>query len=176
MSRRAPLGAMALLAVVLPACALLRSDDDVPRGWRHPSPAATAQTWRDDRPHRYLRVRADFTGDGLVDEVAFLVEMPDDRLVLVLEESRKEGTPTMHLIDDLGDIGLLESAGIDVVGPGTYRVMCEQISKKTCRDKDRKRPLELRTPAIDYFKPESGRRLLYWNPTAQQLDQAWTSD
>jgi len=151
--------------------------DDVPRGWRRPEADETAQAWRDGSEHRYLQLRADFTGDGLEDEAAFLVETPLVRLVLVLLEARKEtSAPTIHLIDDLGEVGLLESAGIDIASPGTHRVMCEKVSKKACPAKDRKRPLEVRTPAIDYFKPESARRLFYWNPATQQLDQVWTSD
>lgn len=173
-----PAGATIACAVLLAGCGLLArfSRADVPDGWRRPEPDETAQAWRDDSPHRYLRVRADFTGDGLVDEAAFLVETPVTRLVLVMLESRKDGPPTIDLIDDLGDLDALESAGIELVSPGTHPVVCDAEGDEACGPPDGKRPLTLTTPAITYFKPESASRLLYWNATTQQLDQAWTSD
>lgn len=175
--RGAAVGAALLLAGALAGCGLAArfARTDVPDGWRRPDPDEIAQTWRDDRPHRYLRIRADFTGDGLVDEAAFLVEVPETRLVLVMLEAQKDGPPTIDLIDELGDVAALEAAGIDLVPPGTQRVMCDEADT-ACGPQDGKRPLTITTPAITYFKPESARRLLYWNPTTRQLDQAWTSD
>ena len=171
-------GATIAVALLLAGCALVArfSRADVPDGWRRPEPDETAQAWRDDSPHRYLRVRADFTGDGLVDEAAFLVETPIVQLVLVMLESRKEGPPTIHLIDDLGELAALESAGIDLASPGTQRVLCDDEADTRCGPPDGKRALALTTPEIIYFKPESASRLLYWNATTQQLDQAWTSE
>jgi hypothetical protein len=176
--RALPAGATIAAAILLAGCGLLArfSRADVPDGWRRPEPDETAQAWRDDSPHRYLRVRADFTGDGLVDEAAFLVEVPETRLVLVKLEARKDGPPTIDLIDDLGDLAALEAAGIDLVPPGVQRVMCNDLKDKACGPPDHKRPLTLTTPAVTYFKPDSASRLLYWNPTTRQLDHAWTSD
>jgi hypothetical protein len=176
--RALPAGATIAAAILLAGCGLLArfSRADVPDGWRRPEPDETAQAWRDDSPHRYLRVRADFTGDGLVDEAAFLVEVPETRLVLVMLEAQKDGPPTIDLIDDLGDLAALEAAGIDLVPPGVQRVMCNDLKDKACGPPDHKRPLTLTTPAVTYFKPDSASRLLYWNPTTRQLDHAWTSD
>lgn len=176
--RGAAVAGALLLAAYVAGCGLVGrfAPADVPVGWRRPDPDEIAQAWRDDNPHRYVRIRADFTGDGLVDEAAFLVEVPETRLVLVMLETQKDGPPTMDLIDELGDVAALETVGIDIVGPGTQRVKCDEASDKACGPPDYTRSLTITTPAITYFKPESQSRLLYWNPTTRQLDQAWTTD
>ena len=145
-----------------------------PRDWRLPTPAETSQDWRTEDAHRYLRVQADFDGDGLLDHALLLVNAATGAVGLFVFQAQRDATPRIHLLYEVHDPHLIQAMGIVLVPPGTYRVICDGTD--TSCGSDGRRPFSVTLPALGSFKAESASSLFYWNATTKAFEQAWSSD
>jgi hypothetical protein len=165
--RRATQSASMLIGVAALSLPLLAA----PR-WRKPTAAEIGQTWRNQSPHHYAEVSADFDGDGRPDQARLMVATSGRQAALVVEL----GDSPAHeiVLDLLDDVAWLDTMGIDVVAPGKYPTACGKGYWKC----ERAEPAELtlHRPAIDYFRFESANSYFVYDSEAQRFQRIWMSD
>jgi hypothetical protein len=144
-----------------------------PVGWRSPTPEEVAQQWRKDDPLRFLRVRADFNGDNVMDEARLLVKNDASGMALVVFLSNARGF-TAVILDQIDEPGWLDAMGISLAAPGRYRTACGK-GYFDCEPGESEE-LMLQRPAINYFKEESANSFFYWNDRAASFKRVWISD
>jgi len=160
------------LIAVLPTCTT-GPPLVLPAGWRSPTPEEMAQEWRKNDPLRSFRVRADFNGDGVMDEAQLLVRSDGSGMALVAFLSNPQGfTPV--ILDEINEPGWLDVMGVALATPGKYRTACGK-GYFDCGP-DEPEVLVLERPGIDYFKEESANSFFYWDGKTASFKRVWISD
>lgn len=144
----------------------------IPDGWRTPTREESNQDWRNDKPDRYLSIKADFNGDGITDEAKLLMENNGSRMALFAFISQGNGIKSFQL--DSLDSEYIASMGISIVGKGKYKTACGK-GYFNCKPGE---PEEIRItlPSIDFFKTESANSYFYWDTKTKQFKKIWISD
>ncbi len=165
---------------------LCMSDEIIlPQGWRLPTNIETQDKWRDENVYyrcldvdegvnRCLSVKADFNGDGVMDEARLLMRDKPPGLGLFAFVSQKDGTFKTFLLDEKKDTNYIRSLGIEKVSPGRYKTVCGK-GIRDCRESEVEEVL-LRYDAIGYFKVESARMFFYWEGVTKSLKGVWIDD
>jgi len=140
--------------------------------WRVPNKSdfAGESGWRQNDKTLYLTAKADFDGDGKQDIVSILINDKINKMGLFAELSSKPGK--IQLVED--DKTGIQVMGIAVAKPGKYKTACGK-GYWAC-EKGEPATLNLKFPAIDYFKEESASSFFIWNKKAKQFERVWMSD
>lgn len=145
---------------------------DIPQGWRVPKAQEIAyegDTWRNEKPNKFLEVQADFDGDGKIDDAKLLVSSDGEKYALfVFLGSGK----TVRLTQE--KTVLLQVMGIDLLQPGAHKTACGK-GYWECK-KGEPETLRLRTPGLLYFKSESAASVYVWSSSTKGFHQVWLSD
>jgi hypothetical protein len=141
---------------------------ELPKGWRLPSPDELSDIARKDSPDRYAKAVGDFNSDGIVDEALLLKSTGfSGEALWVWLSNKSEGFKWVKL--DQVDWGPSHpkvplAMGVAVAAPGihAYGCFCGANDCNLGTDKDRPK-LKLRDPAIEYFKIESAGSMYFWS-------------
>lgn len=152
----------------------LSGDPFLPPGWRLPSSAETKAEWRNEAPSRYLVVKADFNGDGTMDEARLLLRDADPGFGLFAFISQKDSSFKAYALEEVKDPNYIEFMGITVVPPGFYRTACGK-GYFDCNEGETEEIL-LRHHAINYFKEGSANSYFYWDNVTEAFKRIWISD
>lgn len=151
----------------------LSEDFSFPSGWRLPNRSEITQEWRKRDPNRYLIVKADFNGDGIMDEARLLISNNNSELGLFTFISQKDETFKTFKLDEKKDINYIKVLGIVTVPPGRYETFCGFVGH--C-DEGELREIFIRYSAINYFKEGSANSFFYWDEQAMSFKQVWMND
>jgi hypothetical protein len=143
----------------------------LPSGWRFPKPEETVQAWRKEFASDALLARADFDGDGNMDEARLVVR--EDGSAVAVAVSLGKGS-RVHILGEIRESGWLETIGIALVKPGKYRTACGK-GYYDCKPDEPKR-LTLNRPGVNLFKDGGVNSFLYWDARSGQFKQTWMSD
>jgi hypothetical protein len=168
--------ALSLLVVVANPCPIAAADGGaasmrLPSGWRLPTPNETMQDWRKDFVNNALLVRADFDGDGVMDEARLVVRDDGGAVAVAVSLGRGAG---IYLLGEIHEAGWLEVMGIVVVKPGKYKTACGK-GYFDCQQGEATR-LTLPRPGVNFFKEGGANSFLYWQAGSRQFKQTWMSD
>ena len=150
----------------------------LPEGRRFPTEADFIGEWKENE--KYIKqpflAEADFDGDGGIDQTWILVKNDGSWGVFALLNS---DTTSRNLIQlDMTKIGSKtylppQSMGLKVVSKGKYKTAC---GKGYGCEKNDPKEIELRLPAIQYFRYESASSIFYWDQKANSFKRIWMSD
>jgi hypothetical protein len=140
--------------------------------WRVPTKSdfADESGWRQNDKTLYLTVKADFDGDGKQDNVSLLINDKKNKMGLFAELSSLPDK--IKLAED--DKTVIQIMGVTVAMPGKYKTACGK-GYWAC-EKGEPATLNLKLPAIDYFKEESANSFFIWNKKTKQFERVWMSD
>jgi len=143
-------------------------------GWRKPNNNGLGKdyAWRKDDPNLYLTAKADYDGDGKVDEASLLINTKAEKMGLFVELSSQPGK-TIKL-DEMDDLSWIEVMGVAVAKPGKYKTACGK-GYFEC-DKGEPESLNLKQPVIDYFKEGSANSFFVWEKKSKEFKRIWMSD
>lgn len=146
---------------------------ELPSGWRRPTPTETSGAWRQNNRTRFLVVKGDFDGDGKPDTAELLVKPSSKQFALFV---RLSSTEKWQLVGEPADIKLLGHFGIDLVKPGEYKTACGKgYGGDACAHGEPK-VLKLSTSAIDFLYAESSDGIFYWDAGAKTFREILMSD
>jgi hypothetical protein len=142
--------------------------------WRVPTKAELADEtgWRKDDKTLYLTAEADFDGDGKQDNVSLLVNDKKNSMGLFVELSSQPGKKIK--LDEIDDKSWIQVMGVTVAKPGKYKTACGK-GYWACEDGE-PAVLNLKLPAIDYFKEGSANSFFIWDKKTKQFKRIWISD
>ncbi len=126
--------------------------------------------WRQSDKALYLTAKADFDGDGKQDTVRLLINDKKNKIGLFVELSSKPDET--QLAED--DKTAIQVMGVTIAMPGKYKTACGK--EYWACEKNEPAALNLKYPAIDYFKKESANSFFIWNKKAKQFERVWMSD
>jgi hypothetical protein len=153
---------------------------DLPNGWRLPTPNEVSDEQRKDSPTRYAKATADFNGDGIADDAVLLKSSRYSAEALWVRLSTAQSF-TWVMLDETKwgakypTVDL--SMAVDVEPPGTFPYMCFDGAKDCNPGPVRDRPkLILRDATILYFKFESAASVFLWSYKYHRFLRVWLSD
>ncbi|MDP2277699.1 MAG: hypothetical protein Q8K51_05690 [Nitrospirota bacterium] len=161
---------MNALALMIPLSALAQDMSN----WRTPTKSELAHDldWRKEDPNLYLKAKADFDGDGKEDTASLLINDKKNKMGLFVELSSRPGKRIK--LDEIEDKSWIEVMGITVAKPGNYKTACGK-GYFDC-EKGEPEALNLKLPAIDYFKEGSANSFFIWDKKTKQFQRIWMSD
>ena len=136
-------------------------------------PNEVSQEWRDSSSHRFLRVSADFNGDGVTDEANLLVKEEGLRVALFARVSGG-GASQVIMLDELDGLEDFLTMGIELTPPGEYETACGKGYWECAPGEPE--VLILKNPAIDYFASESANSFFLWDVDTHSFQRIWISD
>jgi len=145
-----------------------------PAGWSEPRGKLFDQTWRSKDPARFLRVAADFNGDGIEDKASLLANPSTGHVGLWLALTYGDRATSEVLLDEVADSSVGSEMGIAMVGPGTYETGCGK-GYWDC-DSTESAHVAVAHAAIRYFKNESAESFWVWDERKQMMARVWMSD
>ena len=139
-----------------------------PAGWRLPTEADYSGDWlafRQDVPTPF-HVEADFNGDGVRDDAWILLRSTGVGWRVVARVSQKGAAArTCDLVEPDGDASA-QYHGIALVKPGRYETACGK-GYFECETGEPE-VLDLKRPAIEFFKYESASSIFFWESKAKR--------
>ncbi len=143
-------------------------------GWRKPDNKELGNdySWRKEDPNLYLTAKADYDGDGKEDMAFLLINDKENKMGLFVELGSRPGKKIK--LDQFDDKSWLEVMGIAVAKLGKYKTACGK-GYFDC-EKGEPKTLDLKLPAIDYFKEGSANSFFIWNKKTNQFKRIWMSD
>jgi hypothetical protein len=164
-----------LLSWFMASTFCLSTEPILPSGWRTPLTDEVQDEWRNQDSNRYLSIRADFNGDGLVDDARLLVCDEKNKLGVFAFMLQKTGTyKTVLLADDINANRYVMAMGISLIEPGTYKTACGKHIVPC--GKGELEEISLKYDGINYFKEGSASRYFYWDSSIQSFQKAWIDD
>jgi hypothetical protein len=159
------------VVVLMMPCALSAQDMSV---WRTPakSELTDASDWRKEDPELYLTAKADFDGDGKEDTARLMINAKENKMGLFVELGSHHGKKIR--LDEIDGKSWIDVIGITVAKPGKYKTACGK-GYWDCK-KDEPEALNLKLPAIDYFKEGSANSFFIWDKKTKQFKRIWMSD
>jgi hypothetical protein len=160
-------------SIIVSAAIFCMAATPIPDGWRTPTEKEINQDWRKEKSHHYVVVNADFNGDGIEDEARLLVRQKGQGMALFAFVSQGKSFKEYSL-DELEDAGWLEVMGIDLAKKGKYKTACGK-GYFDCESGEPEQ-INLKRPAIDYFKEGSANSFFYWDDKKKAFNRVWISD
>ncbi|WP_038246646.1 hypothetical protein [Ghiorsea bivora] len=163
-----------LLLPLLAGC----EETSLPEGWRFPTNADFIGEWKENEKYvekPYL-AEADFDGNGVLDQAWILIKDDNSWGVFVILDLDSTDPDWIQLdITEKGSKTYLppQSMGLDVVSEGKYKTVC---GKGYDCEKNEPKEIELRLPAIRYFRYESASSIFYWDKKTSAFKRIWMSD
>lgn len=148
---------------------------DLPSGYRLPTPSELSDPDRNESDTRFAKAEADFNGDGVLDTALLLksTAYSGQALFVYLSEGTKRRTWVMLDSIDWGakykDVNL--SMAIEVLPPGTHQYYCFDDE---CNGGERKN-IPVPTASISYFRFESSGSFYFWDARKKAFRRAWNS-
>ena len=145
-------------------------------GWRLPGDAEMVNSWAKfrDLKEKPFHIRADFNGDGLLDDAYLALSTKRTGWALFVNLNSKSAKPRIvKLAEDTGR-NVLQSMGLSEVNAGKYQTACGK-GYWTCKA-DEARELTLRFPAINLFAFEGASVFFWWDEKSGKFQQTWISD
>jgi hypothetical protein len=161
------------ICVCLIALSGFAAAQELPTGWRRPTPAETAGEWRQKSPTRFLVVKGDFDGDGKPDTAELLVDARAGRFALF---AKLDSTAKWQLVGNPSDLKSLDRVGIDIVKVGEYKTACGKGYGDYACAHGEPDSLKLSTSAIDFFYTESSDSIVYWDSATKAFREVLISD
>jgi len=166
-----------ILMAVITCCGNARASDNLspPTGWHKPTPDELGrEPLRDKQPTRYVEARADFDGDGTDDDAALF--MADDGMSegVFVKLSSVATSQWTHIETVRHPRASGPLMGIAVAKPAAFTTACGKGHWK-CNEGE---PVvvDLKHPAIDFFRFESASSIIYWDSAAREFKRISTSD
>lgn len=153
--------------------ACIPNDIHLPQGWRIPTSSETKEEWRNKDSNRYLSVKANFNGDGVMDQARLLIRIKDSALGLFAFVSQKDGTYKTYLLDEIKDTDYIKVMGITIAPPGKYITACGKGAYECIDDPPE---IYLQNYAIDYFKFDSANMYFFWDQATQRFKSVGIND
>jgi hypothetical protein len=154
----------------------MRDRPDPPHGWHRPTPdELSGEPLRKNHPTQYIEAEADFDGDGKEDHAAlFTADDGKSEAVFVKLSSHKpqEWMIAASMVHSRPSMNV--GMGISVEAPGVKKTACGK-GYWNCKTGEPSE-LNLKQPAISFFRFESSGSIVYWDKTKRQFLQVWTSD
>jgi len=143
-------------------------------GWRTPNKSELTidSSLRKEGAISLLTAKADFDGDGKQDEASLLINDKENKMGLFVELSSQPGKKIK--LDEIDNKSWIEVMGITVAKPGKYKTACGK-GYFDCQ-KGEPEELNLKLPAIDYFKEGSANSFFIWDKKTKQFKRIWMSD
>ena len=143
-------------------------------GWRSPlkSELTLDSSLGKERGDSLLRAQADFNGDSKIDVANILINDKENKMGLFVELGGYPGQ--CFQLDEINDKSWAEIMGISIAKPGNYKTACGKGYWK-CK-KNEPGELELKLPAIDYFKEGSASSFFIWDKKEKTFNRIWMSD
>jgi hypothetical protein len=146
----------------------------LPKGWINPDKSQVqGDLPRERDPSRYLVVRGDFDGNGLIDEAKLLIAKKGDRLALFAFLCRPSGKRDAILLTKEERPGYFGVVGIKKVRPGTYMTVCAELVN--CPEKEPKQ-VTLSYDGIEFFKFEGFAVFFYWDSLLRSFKVVFVAD
>jgi len=145
-----------------------------PTGWTESRGKLFDQTWRSKSPDRFLRVAADFNGDGIEDKARLMVNQNTGRIGLWVALTLGDRATNDILLDEVADASVGSQMGIALVGPGTYKTGCGK-GYWNC-DSTESPEITVRGAALRYFKEQSAESYWVCDSTVNSMRRIWMSD
>ena len=169
------LQSLAIILFLLITNATCQSKDIVfPHDWRKPLDKETHQEWRIRDINKYLIIKVDFNGDGVVDQANLLINNNNNEIGFFAFVSQKDGTFKTFFLDKKGDINYIKVLGITVVHPGRYKTACGK-GFIDCPEGESEE-IFLLHDAINYFKEGSAQMYFYWDNSTQSFKSVGIDD
>ncbi len=146
---------------------------ELPPGWRVPTPAETVGDWRHKSPTGFVKVKGDFDGDGKPDAAQLLINPSSHQFALFVQLS---SATSWRLVGAPTDIRSLDRFGIDLVKPGKYKTACGKGYGDYACAHGEPDTLKLSTSAIDFFYTESSDSIFYWDVSRKEFLEVLMSD
>lgn len=162
-----------VIAVLTASTSCYSGDIPLPDGWRIPNAIETKEEWRSKDSNRYILVKADFNGDGVVDQARLLIRVRDSALGLFAFLSQKGDSYKAYLLDEIKDTVYIKVMGINIALPGRYTTACGKGAYECVDDPPE---IQLENAAIDYFKFDSANMYIYWDKAAQNFKRVGIND
>jgi hypothetical protein len=151
----------------------LAAAQELPSGWRRPSPTEASGPWRDKSQTRFLVVKSDFDGDGKLDTAELLVNPLTNQFALFVNLA---STGKWQLINKPFDLKSLDRFGINHVKPGKYETACGKGYGDWACAHGEPDWLKLSNPGIDFFYTESSDSIYYWDQQSKEFREVVMSD
>jgi hypothetical protein len=146
----------------------ISGQDKFPKGWRTPTRVEATGDWRQKSRTRFLKVTADFDGDGKPDVAYLLMNDSPKRFGLFVQLSSQPGDwQLLHQGYLRSSVSGFPDLGIDVVRPGKYDTLCGD-DPSACGP-DTPGTLNLRTSAIEFFAYGETSTYYYWDRKAKKF-------
>ena len=168
-----PFRAQRGIVICLIALSGLGAAQDLPTGWRRPTPAETSGEWRQKSPTKFLKVKGDFDGDGKPDTAEILINPSSGKFALF---ARPSSTGKWQLVAETEDVKSIDNVGIDLVNPGEYKTACGKGYGDYACAHGEPESLKVSTSAIDIFHTESSDSIVYWDATTKAFREVLISD
>lgn len=152
-----------------------QAGENAPIGYRFPSEADYSGDWREFRatvPLPFV-VRADFNGDGNLDEAWLLPKTSGTGWALFAALGSAKG-PRRFIRLDQDLKAEVQGFGITLAKPGHYKTACGK-GYWACK-RDEPEALDLKLPAFEFFRFESASVMFWWDLRAGAFRRTSISD
>ena len=129
--------------------------------------------WRHDDKNLYLQVKADFNGDGVIDEARLLRGEDDARIALFCFLKDKDGNFTTFKLHESNDPFAINYLGIEEAKAGMHLTAA---GKGYGAFEGESKSIELKNPAVNLFNNEGSSQFFYWDDSAKTFKNVCTSD
>ena len=164
---------LALIALLLQQSLVGAAGPELPPGWRQPTEPELADGWRAGCENRCAWTAADFNADGLADGAFIAIDDVRHRGGLLVGLNTPSGRQDWHMLDEF-ELSSLSVMGLRVQTTGPVAVLCVQDTANC--GKDGKAAVQLRQPALSYFKHEATESVFVWQPSDQSFRRLWLSE
>jgi hypothetical protein len=151
----------------------VRAPISLPQDWAIPPNVELKGEWRKESPNGYGFLKADFNGDGIMDQAYILIRKDNRRIGIFAFVSQKDKKSRTFMLEEM-DYRDLEDAAIKVVPPGQYVTWCG----KGARDCLQGEPERIFLPysAIELFFIGKSSRYFYWDDSHNRFKSVWMID
>ncbi len=152
---------------------------DIPmKGWRYPNETDMTGDWKafQDKIPKPYHVKADFNGDGLMDEAWILIKTEGKGWGLFIFLSKSNGgLEIIKLDEEKGDMPP-QRMGIVLVSPSDkkYKTACGK-GYWECKPGEPEE-LQISLSSIDYFMYGSANSIYMWDTNKKSFKRIWMSD
>jgi hypothetical protein len=146
-----------------------------PTGYRFPVETDYSGDWKEFRaklPTPFV-VRADFNGDGLIDEAWLLPATSGQGWGLFAVLGSSNGTHRFIRLEQDRE-SAIQRFGLSLVEPGQYETACGK-GYWDCK-RDEPEVLELKSPAFELAMFESASSIFWWDRRSGRFRRTWISD
>jgi len=147
-----------------------------PIGWSEPTSSDITDDMFKERtgdPFGYLKAKADFNGDGIIDTAILLINDKNNKMGLFVSVSSGEKFNIIQLAE-MDDKTWVDAMGVSTVKPGKYKTACGK-GYWEC-GKGIPEVLNLKYHAVNFFKFGSANSFFVYDKNLNEFKRIWISD